>query len=122
MGVSEDLEAQVQQAELAVTKQGDTVRTLKALLKEGKGDKVIPRICKSTLYMCHANILDICKIARSLEIEKAVLLLVCIPNAEGQNTALSSAMDAKFARVHIVHEEKPVAFDQTTPAGTGVSR
>jgi hypothetical protein len=40
MGASEDMEAEVQQAEQAVTKQGDTVRSLKALLKEGKGQKV----------------------------------------------------------------------------------
>lgn len=34
------LEAEVQLAEQAVTKQGDIVRSLKALLKEGKGKKV----------------------------------------------------------------------------------
>lgn len=39
---SEALEAGVQQAEEAVTKQGDNVRSLKALLKEGKGQKVPP--------------------------------------------------------------------------------
>ncbi len=38
---SEALEVGVQQAEGAVTKQGDIVRSLKALLKEGKGQKVL---------------------------------------------------------------------------------
>ena len=39
MGDTGDFEVQVQQAELAVSKQGDIVRSLKALLKEGKGEK-----------------------------------------------------------------------------------
>lgn len=42
--MASDLEAEIQKAEAAVTKQGDTVRSMKALLKEGKGEKVSPRL------------------------------------------------------------------------------
>lgn len=38
--MASDLETEVRKAEEAVTKQGDTVRSLKALIKEGKGQKV----------------------------------------------------------------------------------
>ena len=38
--VMADHEEHVAQAQEAYNKQGDTVRSLKALLKEGKGDKV----------------------------------------------------------------------------------
>ena len=37
---SDAMEVEVQQAEQAVTKQGDIVRSLKAKLKEGQGEKV----------------------------------------------------------------------------------
>ena len=37
---SDALEVEVQRAEEAVSKQGDNVRSLKALLKEGKAQKV----------------------------------------------------------------------------------
>lgn len=47
---SEALEVGVQQAEEAVTKQGDNVRSLKALLKEGKGQKV--QSCLRRKYYC----------------------------------------------------------------------
>ena len=51
-----DLEAQVQQAELAVTKQGDIVRSLKALLKEGKGEKVKTKTFNGNLgHASHAR-------------------------------------------------------------------
>jgi hypothetical protein len=36
---NEDLKAQLDAAQAAATKQGDTVRSLKALAKDGKADK-----------------------------------------------------------------------------------
>jgi len=40
------------------------------------------------------------------------------PDANGQNTALSAAANVRFARAYIVHPEKAVASDQSTPGTT----
>ncbi len=43
---AEELEKQIQEAQDAVTKQGDTVRSLKASLKDGKAEKAsVPGAC-----------------------------------------------------------------------------
>jgi hypothetical protein len=48
VGKMADLEQQIQDAQAAVAKQGDTVRSLKASLKEGKVEKVLFRMLCST--------------------------------------------------------------------------
>ncbi len=44
------------------------------------------------------------------------------PDAKGQNTAISSAMDVKFKQVYIVHPDKPVADNTAAPRTERVSR
>lgn len=44
------------------------------------------------------------------------------PDESGQNTAISAAIDVKFARTYIIHPNKPVAQDGTTAKSDGVAR
>lgn len=44
------------------------------------------------------------------------------PDENGQNTAISAAMDVQFARTYIIHPEKPVAQDGAAPKTDGTAR
>lgn len=44
------------------------------------------------------------------------------PDKNGQNTAISAALDVKFAQVYIVHAEKATADNGTAPRPTGIDR
>lgn len=49
--MSEALEKAIQEAQEAVTKQGDTVRSLKASLKDGKAEKVLRLFVKTERHI-----------------------------------------------------------------------